>query len=118
MLTLYHSEYNGVYIYSIPVYKYVFSSLCHLAVGAMTRGLGGSTENLNTSGVADLLSPGALKRVASGSSLPGLVVGSYGNVYANVWKVLLQLSADPVQSVADKATQLVNNVKLKVSMSG
>ncbi|XP_064637530.1 regulatory-associated protein of mTOR-like isoform X2 [Lineus longissimus] len=58
-----------------------------------------------------------MKRVASTSSITGMVGGSYGNVYTAVWKALLQLVVDPHPKVADLAKTLVNSIKLKATVS-
>lgn len=83
--------------------------VCLFTANLLTIPAGGSTENLGT---GDLM---PVKRVGSTTSLSGLSVGSYGNVYANVWKTLQQLSQDPSPDVAAMAQSLVNSIKVKVS---
>ncbi len=56
----------------------------------------------------------SLKRVSSSSSISSLFFASYGNIYMNTWRCLLQLSLDPCPNVADMAKTLVNNIKIKV----
>ena len=56
-----------------------------------------------------------MKRIASTSSMAGMVLSNYGSIYNNVWRVLLLLTADPSPLVADMAKKLVARVKQKVS---
>jgi len=58
-----------------------------------------------------------MKRIASTSSMAGMVLSNYGSIYSNVWKVLQHLSADPSPLVTDMARKLVSRVKQKVSTS-
>ncbi|CAH1793910.1 unnamed protein product [Owenia fusiformis] len=55
-----------------------------------------------------------MKRVSSSSCIASLGSSTgYGNIYANVWKHLLQLSMDPYPEIADLAKALINTIKLK-----
>jgi hypothetical protein len=58
-----------------------------------------------------------MKRVASTSSITGMVGGTYGNVYTAVWKALLQMVVDPHPKVANAAKTLVNSIKLKATVT-
>jgi len=80
----------------------------------MNTSLGGSTENLSVIASRDIIQQSPLKRVTSTSSIPGFLVGSYGNVYVNIWRTLLQMSSDPCPDVADLATKVVSSIKNKV----
>ena len=55
-----------------------------------------------------------MKRIASSSSVAGMVLSNYGSIYSNVWKALQLLSADPSPLVTDVARKLVTRVKQKV----
>jgi len=56
-----------------------------------------------------------LKRIASSSSVAGMVLSNYGSIYSNVWKALQLLSADPSPLVTDVARKLLSRVKQKVT---
>jgi len=56
-----------------------------------------------------------LKRIASTSSMAGMVGSSYGTIYNNVWKALQLLSADPSPLVTEMAKRLIIRLKQKVS---
>jgi len=57
-----------------------------------------------------------MKRIASTSSMAGMVLSNYGSIYNNVWRVLQLLSADPSPLVTDMAKKLVARLRQKVSI--
>ncbi|XP_070581195.1 regulatory-associated protein of mTOR-like isoform X2 [Ptychodera flava] len=64
-----------------------------------------------------LFSPDKIRRVPSGASLTSLWAPSYGNVYAQVWKGILQLANDPHPEVRDLAVKIVGAINLKASIT-
>ncbi|ELU10886.1 hypothetical protein CAPTEDRAFT_199386 [Capitella teleta] len=61
---------------------------------------------------------GGLKRVNSNSSVASLMGSSYGSVYMQIWRVLFQLTKDPISQVASLALTLMNHVRLQASVAG
>ena len=59
-----------------------------------------------------LLAVDSMKRVASTSSLSGLL--GYGGVYNNIYKGLHQLLEDPFPKVASMAKVVIQHIKSKV----
>ena len=55
-----------------------------------------------------------MKRIASSSSVAGMVLSNYGSIYSNVWKAVQLLSADPSPLVIDVARKLIMRVRQKV----
>ncbi|XP_064606975.1 LOW QUALITY PROTEIN: regulatory-associated protein of mTOR-like [Liolophura sinensis] len=77
-----------------------------------------SSGSFESSGSVDVPSTGSgMRRVSSSSSIAGTTAVSLNNVYANVWKALIQLTLDPSPDVAELSKDLVNGIKLKAMVS-
>lgn len=82
----------------------------HMSSSLMTY-----SSSSGSSGSNDFL-PGMkdLRRTGSQNSLSS---SFQSNVYANVWKALLNLSVDPFVGVADLAKKIVNSITLKATIA-
>lgn len=82
----------------------------HVSPALMTysSSSGSSGSNEFISGIKDL------RRSSSQISLSSSI---QSNVYANVWKALLNLSVDPFVDVADIAKKIVNGITLKATIA-
>ncbi|XP_078609645.1 regulatory-associated protein of mTOR-like isoform X2 [Branchiostoma floridae x Branchiostoma japonicum] len=76
----------------------------------------GSIEGLEKSpAVGDKLDR-SIKRVSSSSSVSSLGF-AYNNVYATVWRTLVQIVQEPHSEVAETANTVVNAINLKATMN-
>ena len=84
-------------------------------MGTMTISTVISFSSLESRFISALLAVDPIKRVASTSSLSGLL--GYGSVYTNIYKGLHQLAEDPYPKVAMMAKSVITHVTSKVSES-
>lgn len=93
-----------------------FASTPHSSSGQhMPHPLMTYSSSSGSTGSNDFI-PG-MKDLRRSSSQISLSSSIQSNVYANVWKALLNLSVDPFVGVADSAKKIVNSITLKATIA-